>query len=233
MRIALQAQPSPNDASVETVLPGVLNRLDVHGRQLSTLDGKVTNIQQNQTEVLTFIKNANQFFQQGAYLAGQHFGNPAGASVTAANHMMMSVPAIELPPQNNPHNNCQQQLFLSNSYKSLVDIWSEWYGLHQFQGKPVVGGFEKLEELQGRKWRAHFNNGQKLQFSRSQAVIKAVKTYCERIPGKEGKEIEVLANWDPDYKVKCRSSLSIYKEHLQNLNLLPKRKSPQKRKETS
>lgn len=55
---------------------------------------------------------------------------------------------------------------LAPRHQSLQTIYFEWYGLESFKDKPIVGGFEKCEELFKSKWRKTQSGGELKQFSR-------------------------------------------------------------------
>jgi hypothetical protein len=57
------------------------------------------------------------------------------------------------------------------SYQSLHVIYYEWYGLESSKDQPIVGGFERCEELYKKTWRKSHNPREKKHYSRLQAII--------------------------------------------------------------
>jgi hypothetical protein len=236
MRIALSAKENPFDSSLETVLPGVHSRMEVIARQQATQCSMIEQLFTTQEEKANerhdkMMMCFANFFQaaSSAFVCAQQPTAMTNTEILGASTMMGSQQAAPVGAggRTGGANNARGQdgIHLSSSYKSLVHIWDEWHGVNSREGWPVVGGICKLEASSRGKWRSHFKPAETKHLSRVRAIIKCVENYTRHIqPDKIGKEMDILANWDSDYKGQCRHSLSNFIALLQERKLIPKQR---------
>jgi hypothetical protein len=67
------------------------------------------------------------------------------------------------------------------TYISIHELYEEFYGLGKFEGKPVAGGFAKLDELFKTKWRQHFSKSQKKEWSRLTMTVRGINVHIEEL----------------------------------------------------
>lgn len=249
MQAALSADENPFDASLETILPGVHSRLEViagqQASQAAILSSQATLMQEafaaqeirsNEREdrllmsLSVFFQAASSAFASSANSSGRPDPTTLTDSVTtrtttnaaALGGTMMAAAPGGHTSRNGSGN--ETIVHLSASYKSLVHIWDEWYGVHTREGRPVQGGLSKLEETTGGRWRSHFSPAEGKKLSRIRAIIRCVETYAHSKAEMTGKERDILATWDMAYKGQCRFSLSNFVAFLQEQKLMPKQK---------
>lgn len=241
MQAALSADENPFDASLETILPGVHSRLEViagqQASQAAILSSQATlmreafaaqEIRSNERED-RLLMSLSGFFQ-AASSAFALSANSSGADPTVTDSATtktttnaVAVSGTMMAAATGGSGN-ETSVYLSASYKSLVHIWDEWYGVHTREGRPVQGGLSKLEETTGGRWRSHFSPAEGKKLSRIRAIIKCVETYTHSQAEMAGKERDILASWDLAYKGQCRFSLSNFVTFLQEQKLMPKQK---------
>lgn len=107
-------------------------------------------------------------------------------------------------------------------HHSIQSLWNEWYGLEDFQDKPVAGGIAVIETLYKSKWRKHFSGSEKKHFSRSQIVVRAInKTYATTEETIES----TIVSFDVTYEEEAKFSMAKMASIVQNLGLVNKKKS--------
>jgi hypothetical protein len=107
------------------------------------------------------------------------------------------------------------------TYVSIHELFDEFYGLGAFEGKPVAGGFAKLEELFKTKWRRGYSGGQKKEWSRLTQTIVGINAHIEEL---EGDEAKALDNLNLIFQEKGGVNLTTSKmvKHMQESGLLVK-----------
>jgi hypothetical protein len=106
-------------------------------------------------------------------------------------------------------------------YASLNELYNEFYGLGEFQDKPVPGGLAKLEECFKTKWRQGFSGGQKKEWSRLTTTIRGINVHIEELGGDIEKAID---NLDIVFQDKEGANRTISKmvAHMQERGMLTK-----------
>ena len=106
-------------------------------------------------------------------------------------------------------------------YISIHELYDEFYGLGRFEGKPVVGGLAKLEEVFKSKWRQGFSNGQKKEWSRLTMTIRGINAHIEELGGNLGL---ALNNLDDKFQEKdgINHTTSKMVNYIQECGLLTK-----------
>jgi hypothetical protein len=78
------------------------------------------------------------------------------------------------------------------NYSSMNEMFNEFYGLGMFEGKPVPGGFAKLEEVFKTKWRQGFSRGQKKEWSRLTMTIRGINKHIDELGGDRARALDNL-----------------------------------------
>jgi hypothetical protein len=106
------------------------------------------------------------------------------------------------------------------AYVSIHELYDEFYGLGRCQGKPVIGGFAKLEEDFKTKWRQGFSGGQKKEWSRLTMAIRGINRHIAELGDKE----RALDNLDLVFREKhgVNHTLSKLVQHMQEKGILTK-----------
>jgi hypothetical protein len=70
---------------------------------------------------------------------------------------------------------------ISNCFPTLRLMWDEWHGTgsESTLDKPVVGGFQYLEDTYKTKWRKHLDSGQGRHFTRVRLIILGLRKVAE------------------------------------------------------
>jgi hypothetical protein len=78
------------------------------------------------------------------------------------------------------------------TYVLIHELFDEFYGLGEFEGKPVAGGLAKLEEMFKAKWRQGYTGGQKKEWSRLTQTIVGINGYIGELGGDTAKALDDL-----------------------------------------
>ncbi len=78
------------------------------------------------------------------------------------------------------------------TYISIHELYHEFYGLGEFEGKPIPGGLAKLEELFKAKWRQGYSGGQKKEWSRLSQTIVGINAHIVELGGDRAKALDNL-----------------------------------------
>ena len=85
---------------------------------------------------------------------------------------------------------------------SLEDVYCEFFGLLQWSGQPIDGGFYGLEKSHKSKWRSSYSDSEKNFFSRTQSLVKGI---CDKVGVPYG-------TWDDRVQTQCRAWDAILKK---------------------
>jgi hypothetical protein len=107
------------------------------------------------------------------------------------------------------------------TYVSIHELYNEFYGLGEFEGKPVAGGLAKLDELFKTKWRQGFSGGQKKEWSRLTQTIVGINAHIVELGGDKGKALDNL-NVVFQEKLGVNHTTSKMVKHMQESGLLVK-----------
>lgn len=79
----------------------------------------------------------------------------------------------------------------------MKDLYFEYFGLARFEGKPVNGGFHRLESQRKNKWRKGYDSGDAACFSRWKSLVFGLLDATGEDPGQWNEEMESTAvEWD-------------------------------------
>ena len=107
-------------------------------------------------------------------------------------------------------------------HMSLQSIYDEWYGLEAFEGYPIEGGIEALEKKYKNKWRDHFQNGQRIQFGRTKAIVMAINNCATATNVSISTVIDEL---QPIYVGECKSSVAKMCDYVKKEKMVGKGKA--------
>lgn len=181
MRNAIDNQASPLDATLESVLPGIHDRLDAQRKATKDLEEKVTEIGKNVND--TIIQTSRQSFQHFASIVSEintivqnrppfeadiqvtptgPSKEHEGTATTASNEEQNSTVALpEIQPR----------------YDTLMELHDHWFGLGKFHGGISI---DELETRHRNKWRKKYTSAQETQFSRAKRIIQAMKAEADQ-----------------------------------------------------
>jgi len=110
---------------------------------------------------------------------------------------------------------------LIKRHQSLYTIYYEWYGLESSKDQPIVGGFEKCEEIFKSSWRKKHSDAEKKHFSRLKSIIKGLKKKAVT----EGSDMqEVVGILESSFTQDCKKSISVMVEWMMTKKLIPEGK---------
>ena len=113
----------------------------------------------------------------------------------------------------------------NNSSLCLAEIYQEFFGLGEFQGIPVDGGFFALEQQYKTKWRSGYSPSEKNFFSRAQALVKGVAAKVQVNDGVWNSVVEEQCQlWDQYVKQKGVSGALRYLQSTGEIRTKGKRK---------
>jgi len=73
---------------------------------------------------------------------------------------------------------CVEGAEMSRRFEQATKIHEQYYGVGEYEGKPVDGGFAKLE-ASGTSWRSTYNNSQLQHFSKLKRIVRAIDDKIE------------------------------------------------------
>jgi hypothetical protein len=246
MQVALDDENvSPLDATLESVMPGVHQRF-------VALEGHVKTLNRGVTSSFDQLKTMVQDGFQAGFTALHEYNRERDSQLAARLHTMAEGLALPSPSIGAgapfPPRRRQQQQQESPSpagdvtppspgprhhrmvlkHHSIESLWNEWYGLGEFEGKPVVGGIDAIERHDKSKWRKHFSMSEKKHFSRSQIVIRGINaTIHDR-----GETFETtMESFEVTYEAEAKFSMAKMAAIVQTLGLVARKKSRGKTKQ--
>lgn len=227
MRCQLGSDVNPTDASLESVLPGVYERFASLSSKMDSHHGIMARHMNAQDDLMQVLDGRTKLFDG--------FRNQCNAMVARALEGYSGIATnATSPPAQNPHTlggdstsspttpPSFQGMYLSSRYTSLEEMWMEWYGLNRQFGKPIPGGFAKLEELHKAKWRGHFDPAQKRHFSKIKSIIGGLR---KKMDETDANDSTVLAEYDQRFQKDFKKSVGRLLALLQEEGLVKTQKS--------
>lgn len=179
---ALEAE-SPLNATVEQVLPGVREEIRAIRGEMTkgfeTVNANVKNEFESLNHDMSDMKRVTNAFR-AACVAFSSSENAPSQNLRFASLTEIAPPTIATDTVvDTQHAVFPSQCIIPfQLHESLVSMWDEWHGSGTFQGHPVAGGLNQLEESNGPAWRSHFAPSEKTAFSRMKAIMKGVANYA-------------------------------------------------------
>ena len=178
MRHHLGSSVDPTDASLEVVLPGVHQRFSALAQQV---DHHHNEMVENWGALKSDMSDMKQFRAQFTRMVERALEGFRGTTTTSPSRQspIPTRQATEEIGSNNATIPSFSGIYISQRFGSLEDLWMEWWGQGDYEGKPIEGGFAQLEELYKAKWRGHLDAAQKRHFSRIKLIVGGIKTMIE------------------------------------------------------
>jgi hypothetical protein len=221
MRGQLHGATSPLDATLETVLPGVHERLDANRKTTEDLVGKVTELT---STVMASIENSRDFsmerLESEINLMLRRIREPltedeeTNVDSTAVN------PPIQEQVTNNNLSNCNTLPTIPTTYNSLHQLHNHWNGDGEYENM-YPGGIARLEESKGSSWRKNWDNSANKRLSKMKAIVTAIQREASE---NHITSTEVLEMWEEIYSIDCKGKLSNFHSWaVSNGKIVPKK----------
>ena len=239
MEVALEQAKAdcPLNLQVESVLPGVHSRMTVQENRLSTIEGTMGSVERRlvalQSHMLTVKACVEEIRSRDARVS-EALGNvseamrPRPQQIEEGRLNLQGSDADENERQAQQQQDQQEttpktKYCLRPKHLSLETLVAEWFGLGEFEGKPIPGGVEEMEKKNKSKWRKHFSSSQKRSFARTKDIMEGMK---RRMETEEATEIlDIVNEWDEIYRGECKCS-TYYMSELGNNNGFLESKKP-------
>ena len=203
MRGQLQGASSPLDATLETVLPGVHERLDANRKTTEDLVGKVNELT---STVIASLEKSQDFSMErleseiNLMLRRIRDTSPQDESVQEIEPSRITEVAQEqtrFPPM-------VQHPIIPITYSSLHQLFNHWNGLGEYENM-YPGGISRLETEKGSSWRKTWDNSAKKRLSKVKAIISAIEREASE---NNTSRICVVEMWEDVYSTECKGKLS-------------------------
>jgi hypothetical protein len=236
--IATLEATSPLDHNIESVLPGVHTKLSSMQAEMADgfrtsrefmerweadhaeREGKMSQMTEQNTSV------AAQLIRIAATLTGS-LGRGAevaadGVENSNANANTNSQPQATAAASEDDLFQQATRFLMAPRHMSLQTIYFEWHGLETSKDKPIVGGFQRCEDLFKSKWRKRLNFGENKQFSRLKRIMGGIQDKATT----DGIDLEtVVDNLAPIYEKECKKSIAKMETWMVTNGMIPKGKS--------
>jgi hypothetical protein len=231
-----EAATSPLDFNLEAVLPGVHSRLSSMQAQIGsgfgemrTWKGEVNDtMSDNAQKLVKIAASLLQGARGGSTAMGTGMGGAttmgtgtSGGATTMGSSPQQQAAATDEDDDNDNFEKAKMHQ-MAPRYMSLETIYYEWYGLECFKDKPIVGGFERCEQVFKHKWRKDHSWGQKKHFSRLKRIIEGI----QKKAAMEGIDImAAVTTLAPIYQGDCKKSISKMEDWMSERGFIQKGKS--------
>jgi hypothetical protein len=229
---------SPLDHSLEAVLPGVHTRLSSLQSEMAS---GFSQVKQWQQSVDSFIQENTSIVRQSQAAAGQlvriassmlgwssrGVGAGGGAWQGSPAPLLNSQQQAAAAANDNDDDDEDDDLRkakrhqMIKRHQSLYTIYYEWYGLESSKDQPIVGGFEKCEELFKSSWRKPHTDAEKKHFSRLKKIIQGLKEKAAREELDMEEVVEIL---ESTFAKDCKKALSKMVDWMMTQGLIPEGK---------
>jgi hypothetical protein len=245
---------SPLDHNIVSVLDGVNTRLS--SMQAEMADGfrmmadgfKMLKSRMEKLEEICVAREVGvtTMMQQGKSLADQPVRVAATMTSNLGRGAEVAADGGQLSVFENSNSKSQQQaaavaasmsenkLFkkakrfqMAPQHLSLETIYFEWHGLESCKDKPIVGGFQRCEELFKSSWRKGLSAGENKQFSRLKRIMGGIQKKATM----DGIDlVTVVENLTPIYQKDCKKSISLMETWMVSNGMIQKGESRQSRR---
>jgi hypothetical protein len=185
---------SPLDHNIEAVLPGVHTRLATmetvmtEGFRVSEarFDNWEDKCVAREEVVKTMMSNSNSVAAKLVSLAASMTGNVGGGdglsvfenynnSHSSNSNSRQQAAAAGASMSEDGLFEKAKRFVMAPRHLSLETMYFEWHGLEDSKDKPIVGGFERCEELFKASYRKGLNHGDSKRLSRIKRIMGAIK----------------------------------------------------------
>lgn len=208
MRTALQGVSSPLDATLETVLPGLHERLDAQRKATEDLHGLITRLESTvkaaieKTEDSTMERLETEFHHMFRRIRGPPTDAPDDDQNKERDRDTMADTTIHR------QNNHTSLPMLPITYPTIHQLYDHWMGGGEYvHGYP--GGISQIEKEKGSSWRKDWDNGAKKRLSKVKGIIAAIEHEAQN---SNGTIDEVIDKWESIYTGECNGKISNFHE---------------------
>lgn len=211
MRVQLEGTSSPLDATLETVLPGVHERLDAQRKATEDIHGLLRNLEVTIKDCINSSQdNTMERLESEINLMFRRIRSPLTEDTIDESRINQS-------SSRNTHPNHNSQVSPSNgnsagaqlptipiTYSSLHQLYNHWNGEGEYMNM-YEGGIARLESEKGASWRKTWDNSANKRLSKLKSIISAI----QRESIDSGTPItDVLSLWEDIYSGRCNGKLS-------------------------
>jgi hypothetical protein len=211
---------SPLNHSVEAVLPGL------HQRWAQT-HNLVTGVKEDLKTMKTDIKEQADRMEQSNQSQKESLSDflvQFGESLRTERPSRRQVSVATSPGQMEEESSLRPPTIhynLKQTHDSVSDIYDEWWGIGEYEGKPIRGGFDALERQFKSRWRRHFDGGQVKHISRIKIILQALSSLSEM----DGYSQEMAMNeLDAVYCGECKKYITRLETYIKSKGWYQKKK---------
>lgn len=228
MRHELLHSVEVQNATVDTVLPGVigqLNSMEQAVRQNTEegkdgrreLEEKIENLEEKIPKMIeqSTLATWHSLFSGITTMVGDmQVATPAGATAPLRASQQQTTVSLGA----NPVLSARIGSFAFESqHHTLNGLWDEWHGTGNYQDQPIAGGVAALEEKYGSKWRKNKRNMQQ-RVSRQGRICLGIRKKADA----ESKSVDSVCNeWNQKYALEFNKNMRRFVQYLQEENLVP------------
>ena len=210
MRKQLQGASSPLNANLESVLPGVHERLDVHQKTSEDIHGIVSRIERTQQESIErntqdsaihlLESEINSMFRR--IRSSIHEGITESPSIHQQATSPIRTEHTRIPEF--ARNNVNELPTIPITYSSIHQLYDHWNGEGEYE-YIYSGGIARLESEKGSSWRKSWDNSANKRLSKVKAIISAIhnESKANNMP-----IADVLTTWESVYSDDCNGKIS-------------------------
>jgi hypothetical protein len=177
MRSALDGAKSkdPQNKSIDSVLPGVLNQFEAVNSHLLVIQNKLDTQETSmanavKAELTRFAGYIGQYTSRSD-IAAEPTTSLSSSSSAAANPLVSAIPGLPSPLE--VPEPIAERVEFRMDHCSVTEIYSNYYGLGSY-ALTCPGGFNSLEGRFKAKWRKDFNSQQSKYYSRLKYIVSRV-----------------------------------------------------------
>lgn len=210
MRIQLEGTSSPLDATLETILPGVHERLDAQRKATEDIHGLLRHLEYTMKDCIESSQDSTmERLETEINLMFKRIRAP-GAEDRVQDERVAS-PSRDHSPnhtaQVTPANaTCAGAQFptMPITYSSLHQLYDHWNGDGEYRNM-YEGGIARLESEKGPSWRKSWDNSANKRLSKLKSIVSAI----QRESMESGMSItDILSLWGDIYSGPCNGKLS-------------------------
>lgn len=207
MQAALHHESSPLDATLETVLPGVHERLDAQRKATEDLHILVEKFEGNMRSAIQHVRDETlnrleiELHRMFRRINGNGSENEMeiDRSVTGTSGQDGIVEKLTNSPSASIH-----RPFMPITYRNLEQLHNHWVGGGEYE-HVYPGGIQTLEAEMGAKWRCNWKNAANKRLSKVKAIILAIENESKV---QHQPVSTVLADWEDIYSGICKGKIS-------------------------
>ena len=226
MATLLNDNVNPLDLTLQSMLPAIHDRFTMvqneigagfrileqkHSDKLDTLYNHLQAIQDCQRRnLMDVFHNAFQSAANISVVAAPR--SPGAAStVPAARTPNLHIAAMPQEHHQSPVVTTNSHIFgytyrLPPSPSSVTEMWDAWFGLGEYEDKPIPGGVAQMNVLHKARWRTAYKGHERKHFSRYNVIVKTISHLVEG-----GRELQcILAEFDELFVTDAKSSISTF-----------------------